>query len=96
MTYTDPMPKIKNRPSFCFNGICKGNNMRTGKTNNMTSDQILHAAVAIYNAVVLTQCPSVCGNITSKLFRIGVHAKMRAKKMPVVYPLMISIVVNTP
>lgn len=62
----------------------------------MTSDKILHAAVAMYSAVVLTQYPSVRGNITSKLFRIGVHAKMRAKKMPVVYPLMMNIVVNTP
>lgn len=69
--------------------------MRMGKRNNMTSDRILHAAVAMYNAVVLTQLPSLIGKVTSKLFRIGVHAKTRAKKMPVVYPLMMNIVVNT-
>lgn len=70
--------------------------MRNGKRNNMTSDKILQAAVAMYSAVVLTQLPSVMGKVTSKLFRIGVHAKTRAKKMPVVYPLMMNIVVNTP
>lgn len=94
MTYTDPIPKIKKRPSFCFSGICSPDSIGMGKTNRMTSDPTLQTAVAIYSAAVLRQCPSTI--VGSQLFRIGVHAKRRAKKIQLVYPTMMNIVANTP
>lgn len=66
-----------------------------GKINRMTSETILHTAVAIYRAGLLMQCPSFGGIVRSKFFRIGVHAKMRPKKIAIVYPVMMNIVTNT-
>lgn len=58
--------------------------------NRMISDTMLNTAVAMYNAAVLIHFPSV--TVISKLFLMGVHEKIRLKKMLSEYPAMKIIV----
>lgn len=73
------------RPIFCLSGTCSLTTIGMGRINRITSEMMFAAAVAMYSAAELMQEPVVI--VMSKLLSIGSHAKIRLKKMPVVYPI---------
>jgi hypothetical protein len=82
----DPRRKISSSPSFCLRGTCNFTTIGSGRQNRTISDMMLTTAVAMYNDGRLMQVP--VWFVMSKLMAIGVHAKISAKNIPIVYPAM--------